>query len=193
MLEDRGRTRILRIREWAEHVPLVSARVGVAVGGEGGRVLAGREGGVVGRRLRPGGVGGGRWHEEAGQENGQGNATHLHSGYLPSRKRGITSCVSNGRRWARYEGGRAPRRHSTFRPPEIPNARFSARMRSHIAVGSGPAGKVARPNPHGIGRGVDRGSGAGDRAFAATSDIPRRHAARNGDAERGLVLPRTTL
>src|SRR6266436_758287 len=74
MLEDRGRARILRIREWAEHVPLVSARVGVAVRGEGGRVLAGRELRVVGRRLRPGGVGGDRWHQEAGQDNGQRNA-----------------------------------------------------------------------------------------------------------------------
>src|SRR5207253_6515468 len=88
--------RILCIREWAEHVPLVCARVGVAVRGEGGRVLAGRELRVVGRRLWPGGVGGDRWHEEAGQDNGQRNAasalaqkaqTGCHIGYLPSRER----------------------------------------------------------------------------------------------------------
>src|SRR5882724_9374448 len=99
MLEDRGRARILRIREWAEHVPLVSARVGVAVGGEGGRVLAGREGGVVGRRLRPGGAGGDRWHEEAGQENGQGNAASA----LAQKARHIGSPPENAARvrsWA---------------------------------------------------------------------------------------------
>src|SRR5207245_8738632 len=64
--------------------------------GVGGRVFARREGGVVGRRLRPGGVGGDRWHEEAGEENGQRNAagalaqkaqTRCHIGYLPSRER----------------------------------------------------------------------------------------------------------
>ena len=91
MLEDRGRARILRVRQDAEHVPLVGARVGVAVRGEGGRVLAGREGGVVGRRLGPGGVRGDGWHDDAGQENADGALaeeaqTRLH-GYLPSRER----------------------------------------------------------------------------------------------------------
>src|SRR5439155_23268136 len=71
VMNDREGAWILRIGECAEHVPLVSARVGVTVRGEGGRVLAGREVGVVGRRLRPGGVGGHRWHEETGQKDGK--------------------------------------------------------------------------------------------------------------------------